>query len=784
MIIDNNTLTSIRESLNKLSTDPSASDVEVEARFGLFLREFVSGISRNTFVRLHELLRNNNFPSTFNHTKDEFFGEDRWTIVYEADGTISHIYHNSKTNKKNFDIPRYFTRISISKETTDNKPKPNLEPTLIRDKKRYSYILDDNDFKLDLTEVTSYSKANTKTIYEAELELIKDKRLNLDKFNLILEIVLKIILNTTLLYDMYEKEDVINNINSYLGSRNIGTIDYNLLSQPRNFKATDLVYGGLIQGQNGIKYTISIKADGLRKLLVIDPNGIYLVMAPTDIDKIYDADEASKLTDWYGTIIEGELIPTDKIKNPEYKKYAYYFLMYDCLSLCGNPDIRKEDYLIRWNITTLVETLFNENNSIKFVSKKFDIIDDVHNFYRFVNIYLDNKYEFETDGLIFTPLNCPYDTGTRNLKLESRILTLYPDICKWKPLDKLTIDFEIQHSWNQNNEPTINLMANEKNQVVKFVGTKIHPFDPNINLDRDQLAIYPNGTIIEFKWENNKFVYQRVRYDKPKANDISIAIDNWNVIHSSIDEDTIRGRKFSLINRYHNRIKTELLKIPMNTKNIKSILDIGSGRGGDVQKWVKAGYTHIVCVEPNDKHRVELKNRLDKYGIKNYLIIPTIGQDIDEIIKQVNNFIPGGKVDTIAYMLSLSFLSENEIDSVVKLTDLLLPNGNLVFLSIDGKYVREFFNDTKNFIEYESIRKAYFTLIDFWMLNDKKIYINIPNSIVEKQEEYITDIDKLVDKLTNNGMKLVSRKRTNDEKFLSSEELIFSSFFTSVVMQK
>ncbi|MEM0090448.1 MAG: hypothetical protein QXF84_03770, partial [Nitrososphaerota archaeon] len=100
--------------------------------------------------------------------------------------------------------------------------------------------------------------------------------------------------------------------------------------------------------------------------------------------------------------------------------------------------------------------------------------------------------------------------------------------------------------------------------------------------------------------------YARTPNDK-QYKDITNVKKLMNMV--SIDEDTIRGRKFSLINRYHNRIKTELLKIPMNTKNIKSILDIGSGRGGDVQKWVKAGYTHIVCVEPNDKHRVELKNR-------------------------------------------------------------------------------------------------------------------------------------------------------------------------------
>lgn len=827
MVLSSETIDNIRTKLTTLvGKDINDSFVELEVRFGNFAASsFASGVDRSTFIRIRNFAIKLDPTYEYTHVKDSIFREisrtttERYTTVYDERGMPTQSFRIIKERIQNYDSPEYFLRISISREDIDDQIKPDADPIYTREKKRWSIEMDNKRFRLDLTEVTTYAPGDrdprkAETVYEVEIEVLKPKLENLDRLNNIVSVLLKEILGTLIIYTNTERNDIINRINKSLGSRinRPGQIDHTILSQARNIKARDMVSGGLIPRTNrDTSYSVTIKADGIRKLLFIDQLGIYLFAPPNSLMKIFTSTISQKLQGWHGTVVEGELIPKENLSENapnEYHDLIIYFLMFDVLSVAGDISIRQQihpnrltaiDQIIRFmgqlkDRSGVVRYRFDKKNFFPFATRK--------EFYDSVNSVLDNNWPFKTDGLLFTPWNYQYDTGSYKIPISQRKLTKYKDILKWKPVEFLTIDFELRHIISPEGGH-IELWSNDvgKAQTVPFIGTEEYPFDPLTMIQRSaEINGLPSGTIIEFRWNipNNVFEISRIRFDKFKPNRIDFAQDTWTDIHVPVDEETIRGTKFSLIFRYHNRIKWDIFnyvgealpKIDEINVRTRTLLCIGSGKGADVRKWEANGFTHAICIEPNGENRIELGRRLASTKLK-YRIIATIGQDVDEIVRQVRDFAPNKAVEVVSYMLSLSFFFDNpeSTTSILNLVNqTLMYGGYFTAFSIDGRYVLEFFGDKKLYSEDNRRKKANFRLIDFELFqNDPqqaKIYIDIPNSIVTKQIEYLTNIPGLQNAFVQMGFQTLIEERTDKESFMTNEELYFTKLFTKFIMKR
>jgi hypothetical protein len=75
-------------------------------------------------------------------------------------------------------------------------------------------------------------------------------------------------------------------------------------------------------------------------------------------------------------------------------------------------------------------------------------------------------------------------------------------------------------------------------------------------------------------------------------------------------------------------------------------------------------------------------------------------------------------------------------------------------------------------------------MIDFQLRPGNQIYINIPESIVQNQIEYITNIPGLQQAFDGIGLELISEERTNKEGFMTNEEIVFSQMFSSFIMKR
>ena len=907
-IVSPRILNDIKTSINSLrGVDVDNSNIEIEARFGQFDRTFVPGVNRSTFIRIQNaFLKGSSY--TYAHSKDEYFPPPpgsreniRFTTIFNKNGLPESTFKTTKEDLfRHFDIPEYGVRISISRETNEDLSKPNLTPQLVREKKRWSFNLAKGKFRLDLTEVTSYSPVmapieksdpldiasamsnltlkqrqqraaiTAQTVYEIEVEILSPKYSNLDMLDIVLTKLLKEILETTMLYTLPEKQNVIDNINQYLGStgRFINEIDHNVLSQARNIKSRDMVRGGLIPESDRNKYyTVTIKANGVRKLLVIDPNGIYLVSPPNTLSKILGPEVAGKLQTWHGTIIEGELIPKSGLEpeaDEKYKNSSIYYVMYDLLALSKrdpqfpSASIRKQDLGTRLRMLQKAQIIFSESKGIIVEIKEFNPFRTIDEFYKEVDKTWNATYPFKTDGLIFTPWNNPYISNSEwfRIKLRDRKLSKYPDILKWKPLDQLTIDFEIFNvSVPEGNYVELLAVSYDPQPIVLiperiiFTGTDENPFDPKTEiLQNDILKNVANGTIVEFRWvqvegvetttanflnyvpivQKGKFEAIKPRPEKVKPNGIDVALDVWDDIHSPIDEEIILGKKFGLVIRYHNREKWNLFNTvgsglsPPPQGGTRTLLDIGSGRGGDVYKWEANGFTHVICVEPNEDNRKELARRLSKTKLQ-YRIVPTIGQDIQQIYQNIQEFAPYKAVECVSFMLSLSFFYDKAEStySIVQLVNATLMHGGyFIAFTIDGSYVLELFGNKKLVTAMNGIIKANFEQIDFQLrppgitvqsgpvkstevgltgggvtetapmgqtltqLSRYNVFINIPDSIVQNQIEYLTNIGELKTLLGSIGLDLISENRANKEVFLNGEEVMFTQMYTGLVLKR
>ena len=165
-----------------------------------------------------------------------------------------------------------------------------------------------------------------------------------------------------------------------------------------------------------------------------------------------------------------------------------------------------------------------------------------------------------------------------------------------------------------------------------------------------------NKTIYEFMYDKTaqKFVLHRPRPDKDRPNFVNVAID--------VFEDMVRPfESYKLLElfkpmfkfrKYHNQIKREIINYFCRNK---TILDLGIGRGGDIDKYKKVATNKVFGVEPNATNYGELIERFPEYidtGKDTFVeLIKTTAQNTAQIVEKVG--VEG--VDVVASFFSLSF---------------------------------------------------------------------------------------------------------------------------------
>ena len=180
-----------------------------------------------------------------------------------------------------------------------------------------------------------------------------------------------------------------------------------------------------------------------------------------------------------------------------------------------------------------------------------------------------------------------------------------------------------------------------------------------------------------------------------------------------VDKTVDTRRKSSTIismRDLHNWIKRTLINVTRSfTKGNCHLLDIAVGRGGDLDKWNKAGITSVFgfdaneeSIESNDPFNAGAKQRLSTFNGLNVKVHFEVGNAIRPSnillnnIEQWLNGAPGFQIISCQFALHYFFEKPDDLKILMTMiSKYLVKGGFFIGTTTDGQKIRNFFKARK-----------------------------------------------------------------------------------------
>ncbi len=815
---------SIDRSSRSAGTGGVVSEVEMEFRFKPFYPQL-----RHTPVvhhRIKEFMRTR-VPGG----EKSYITVDDTVEIYDNFRRIIHNDDLSATIQRKqrldfYDNEPFALRGTISREdtlSTTPEGERGTKPKLVR--KRQRTRIPFSGFIIDLTRVEN-KDGSGETDFEIELEVPNFRSTTYEEVHRMLLLLFRVYRSTNRPYTVNMYSMIANFFSATLAyssstqyqrpSGRGGDFDDNLLSRTRGLKMQDLVYGGIV----GPKYHYSVtpKADGNRAVIIFHTTGLWLYIPSGTLNLLISTRD---FTDLHGTILDAELIPHINRIGEEAKSYQYLLFVFDCLAISSNFAkgtnlVQEEDHKTRMEaaqrVVSEVSAVFDKLTDPKLVAirtKSFIYFNNAGQFFDAMERITDRTnvgiLPYKTDGYVFTPRNTraiPFP-NIHKIPIDKRVLTDYPEIVKWKDKNQLTIDFVVDTKNEQ-------LLSWSKGKLVPFtfgslgftsgVGEREHVDWPKFR----KLKI-TKDVVCECAWSttgSSGFYPYRLRHDKYKPNNIEVANVNFKEILRGITLETLLGKNTDLLRTYHNRVKASLLDTAVSHISSPTILDLGTGRGGDVHKWKSSGVRRVYAVEPNPDNYTELQQRMREFGSSlDYQLINCGAEETETIRRTIGEEV---KVDIITSMLSATFFWKDDqmLQKVVNTIKQFSRVGSLFLIfTLNGQLMDEMVQPslregaifqspmklgeyTFDFHEDSAAGGEEADSIDRRERTGKRYTVSIPGTIVGiGQVEYKVYLNMLT-KLLEPEFKMLTHEIADKEQFLPTPYLLVTKMFSSAIYER
>jgi len=591
----------------------------------------------------------------------------------------------SKSRNLNKDSELYFktygVSLNVKTETIPFVPEQyTLDPKSVRTIYRTSIKVNDSAV-IDFSEVSSL----TGITYEIEIEALK----NFDTDEIVVPVMVEMFTSILGLAVCPNP-----NIDVLPTSEEVGRAKHLMM---KAFKKTgpmklvtissnDLVAETFAGPDN---YYVTVKKDGEHMVLISTVDGVWLCLE--SFCQLYYRWEDRNHTD---LVVDGEVIfdsdgnikvycPFDclLIKDLELRSLPFGQRL---AMLRGSdyerdvliPSVVKNDAVIKY-LDDIEQSM-----SIKMYNSRFKVIRSTDpnvkdNFfdvmYEFLNtilpIFEETESRIPVDGIVFIP---PYSYDDEALsKMGKGIKPL-----KWKDLKNSTIDLLVK-----NRTGKVQVWAYDYTTLKEYTD---YPINAK-NAVMDLIKLEFDDIIVEFELVNGILEPRKTRDRKISPNSLTIIRGN---LHNNIKKEDLMGQTLFFHRKNLNRIKRNLLSVKRDG-SIKILLDIGSGRLGDLNKW--QSYDLVLAVEPLEENRIEALKRLSGSDREGSVFLCPLGGEDTTLIYQSLMFLCGSKADTISIMLSMTYLWEPiKFKSLMNTISLCLkPGGTVVFLTINGTAVNK-----------------------------------------------------------------------------------------------
>jgi len=733
-----------------------SNNIEFEIRLGKFIfnketktPKFESNVDVDFFYTMKNRLDNCNVECNYIETVEYIYSKKNLRKIVNKDGKIMYM---TKQSCKKYDIYDYELRLSLASEKyiDVNEEIDDSEYDIMRKKKRYSYKMIGCG-SLDLTIVDQ----NGEMRYEIELEVKEGD------INNIMYIITDLLQNRQKNFYVITGLEKRNVLNEY---KNLVNNYYFIGAQPETLHKDQItvLYKKM--------YSVTDKADGDRYLMLIDKNrNVYLI--DNNLNNVLKTDIKSK--SYYSTLLDGEVVRTQS---------SIIFLAFDMMVYNGKDIRGNNGYMLKKRLDILKDIVSSIGCNEKYVVEMKRYI--------YKNVFLGSKLLMEdekyygNDGLIFTPMDEPYP-----------LVKKWSSLLKWKPSELNTIDLysvkTLDNTWElyvqHNVQQDDNVVKKNKTEKVLFDVQKLCKNSNNLDkitfktefdnsyIDPTTREPFMSNTVIEYKWDMDRkcFVPLRTRWDKtvnPKkhGNYSQVACDIWNNIHNPITQELLL--KFTIYNnnddvffermrKYHNKIKEYLYNKYCNNK--ESLLELCSGKGGDLHKWIYNNITNVQGYDISDKNIMECKKRVQSIGdkMKNYNYdfykLDLCNSNSDEIIFK-NNASKEFDVVCCQFGLHYFFSSEKSFENILSILDTcLMKDGYFIVTFMDDLKINNLFGDKDACYKSEDKEIIYYMEkhmnVGSEYGNKLKIVLNGNNILGEGSDEFIINYNNFCKKMSDKG---------------------------------
>jgi len=539
---------------------------ELEFRFSTVERDgpgaFIPVCDAAVFHRVVEAYARRAAPDNVSEAETvEYLFPDERVICDAKTGQIVHRLSKRLVHKK--DIPEYNFRMSLSTE----EPKAVSQGPvadgwhMVRRKKRTS--VQDHVLRYDFTRVstTTRQKPIVRVSYEVEMEYAplagQGRWDQLDLCEFIIDGVhnmLAALQNSPIVLACDERKSLLDEYAALTGTR--GPKPRFIGAQPRTLHRRDLQH--VTRG-----YAASEKIDGTRQLLLISNSGDAFA-----VDRRLSVSALGIRHRDCGTLLDAEL--RDGLF------HVFDVLVHRKVDLRGDPSWKLPARL------SLLRDVVGGFSMSGIVVLKPHHIDDFDAFVR------DFAVSERSDGLIFTPVDEAYPPRPA-----------WPALLKWKPEDKLSIDFQL-------------VPGQDGGLEIGVVGA-----DHSVQVFTHARIQYPvtfsEGSIVECVLDKatGRMAVVRERFDKLRPNFHDVAEDVWEAIQHPVQQTDILSTTFHAMRRHHNAIKGQVLRecSRLLQGSAAVVLDLACGRGGDLWKVQSLGCREYFGVDVDQKFLAEATRR-------------------------------------------------------------------------------------------------------------------------------------------------------------------------------
>lgn len=366
----------------------------------------------------------------------------------------------------------------------------------------------------------------------------------------------------------------------------------------------------------------------------------------------------------------------------------------------------------------------------------------------------------DNDGLIITPINQTYSQS----------------VFKWKPQNLMTVDFFVGRI---NGRVTL---ATFENGDMKY-HPEIEPIIPNMSTAHI-------GSISEFEYEgDNKWRWVRYRVDKatPNAERVYEAIMRLHA--DPITLNVITGNSLQLMRKYHNRVKRQIYEY-LRIQGVRSITDVGSGKGGDIIKWMENSL-FVNAIEPDPSNVVDFLQRARSLGASIFEESDTmqivVGSSLINLYPvKAENYVADDTADALTLFNSATFIGPESLQNLV--LDSINNDGFIVVMVMDGGKLGSIFLEDgpydSNLIRMERVpcpvqdtNSENISVGSETFGNLGCIFIQLKDSSTVRggQIEGLVDVSELISSLQGIGWSVDTDIYLDNERLLGQEEMMYSS---------